>query len=284
MDMMVHTLNIGPIEINEEHDVNVANIVDHPSSVSAAEDGSRPQDLVLSKPYQEPEADDTNLQRLESSLADGNQLESSEEATGYRSQDAIMSDAEISSKIEPVKQLFVERTEDYGIPQLERLYTLVVKGVFMIKDTDGEADSGAHAPRARQRHRTTVRGAPCGDHRTAAFFSHRGISNFESHEICIPRRRDSMVLEGPRDRGYGSNLTNGNGFNGSGHTQKFRSGLGHRGRPGVHPQVQHIPNSFKAQNGFSFKAHKRNSFKAQNGFSFKAHKRNSFQAQRGSLL
>ncbi|KAA8539254.1 hypothetical protein F0562_025946 [Nyssa sinensis] len=176
MDMMVHTLNIGPMVINVEHDhVNVANIVDHSSSglsvindegddvffffvqtdnenvnvnigyggindVSAAEDGSRPQDLVLSKPSQEPEADDTNLQRLKSSLADGNQLESSEEATGCRSQDAMMSDAEISSKIEPIKQLFVERTEDYGIPQLEKLYTLVVKGVFEIKDTGDVED------------------------------------------------------------------------------------------------------------------------------------------------
>ncbi|KAA8539253.1 hypothetical protein F0562_025945 [Nyssa sinensis] len=107
---------------------------------AAAEDGSRPQDLVLSKPSQEPEADDTNLQRLVSSLADGNQLESSEEATGCRSQDAIMSDAEISSKIEPVKQLFVEHTEDYSIPQLERLYTLAVKGVFEIKDTGDVED------------------------------------------------------------------------------------------------------------------------------------------------
>ncbi|KAA8549519.1 hypothetical protein F0562_001463 [Nyssa sinensis] len=91
-----------------------------------------------------------------------------------------------------------------------------------------------------------------------------------------------MVLEGPREMGYGSNITIGNGFNGSGHIQKFSNGLGHRGRPGPHPQGQQISDSFKAQNGLPFKAHKRISFKAQNGFYDNAHNRNSYQAQRES--
>ncbi|KAA8545298.1 hypothetical protein F0562_020082 [Nyssa sinensis] len=91
-----------------------------------------------------------------------------------------------------------------------------------------------------------------------------------------------MVLEGPREMGYGSNITIGNGYNGSGHIQKFSNGLGHRGRPGPHPQGQQISDSFKAQNGLPFKAHKRISCKAQNGFYFNVHNRNSYQAQRES--
>lgn len=46
-----------------------------------------------------------------------------------------MLDAEFSTQVESVKQLFVKRTENYSIPQLERLYTRIMKGVF---ETKGE--------------------------------------------------------------------------------------------------------------------------------------------------
>ncbi|KAJ6366502.1 hypothetical protein OIU77_002986 [Salix suchowensis] len=44
-----------------------------------------------------------------------------------------MSDAEVSSHGEYIKRLFIERTENYDIPQLERLYTRIMKGIFETK-------------------------------------------------------------------------------------------------------------------------------------------------------
>ena len=45
-----------------------------------------------------------------------------------------MLDGEFSSQVDSVKQLLVKRSENYSIPQLERLYTRIMKGVFEIKD------------------------------------------------------------------------------------------------------------------------------------------------------
>ncbi|KAK9288139.1 hypothetical protein L1049_016587 [Liquidambar formosana] len=104
-----------------------------------AEDKSRPQESAPSKPSQEPEANDTSPERPEICLDDSSRLQTSGEASGHTggngSEDVTMSDGEISSQVESVKQLFVERTAGYGIPQLERLYTRVMKGVFEITHT-----------------------------------------------------------------------------------------------------------------------------------------------------
>ncbi|KAD4178172.1 hypothetical protein E3N88_26763 [Mikania micrantha] len=51
-------------------------------------------------------------------------------------EDAILTDAVSDSKIESAKKQLLERTADYGIPQLERLYTRVIKGVFELKNAD----------------------------------------------------------------------------------------------------------------------------------------------------
>ncbi|XP_045827271.1 ATPase family AAA domain-containing protein At1g05910 isoform X4 [Trifolium pratense] len=48
--------------------------------------------------------------------------------------DITMLDGEFSRQVESVKQHFVKRTEKYSIPQLERLYTRIMKGVFETKD------------------------------------------------------------------------------------------------------------------------------------------------------
>uniref|UniRef100_A0A804L5P2 Bromo domain-containing protein n=1 Tax=Musa acuminata subsp. malaccensis TaxID=214687 RepID=A0A804L5P2_MUSAM len=44
--------------------------------------------------------------------------------------DATKADADISEQIDSVKKHLIERTEGYGVPQLERLYTRVMKGVM----------------------------------------------------------------------------------------------------------------------------------------------------------
>lgn len=41
-----------------------------------------------------------------------------------------MLDSDVSDQVASVKQLFIERTDNYVIPQLERLYTRIIKGVF----------------------------------------------------------------------------------------------------------------------------------------------------------
>lgn len=110
--------------------------------MSTAEDKPRQQEAAPSKSSQENEANEANdasPEQPECSLADNHRPETSQEASGHTSasgsqEDVIMSDVEILSQMESVKLLFVERTENYGIPQLERLYTRIMKGVFEAKD------------------------------------------------------------------------------------------------------------------------------------------------------
>lgn len=49
---------------------------------------------------------------------------------GSNSHVALGMDIDISDQVEYIKRLFVERTDKYLIPQLESLYTRVIKGVF----------------------------------------------------------------------------------------------------------------------------------------------------------
>lgn len=103
-------------------------------TASTPEEGLLPQDAVLPKSSQECEADSLDHQMPDNLPVDGSQQESSDPTVECTSQDVIMSDEEIPSKIEAIKQNFVERTNAYGIPQLEILYTRVMKGVFGTKD------------------------------------------------------------------------------------------------------------------------------------------------------
>ncbi|XP_034900808.1 ATPase family AAA domain-containing protein At1g05910-like isoform X3 [Populus alba] len=114
-------------------------------AASTAEDKSRHQDSVQEKPPEEAGADDMNPDRPESSSADDSRHETSGgEASGHTegsgSQDVTMSEAEVSSHVDHIKRLFVERTENYGIPLLERLYTRIMKGIFETKDKGVEDD------------------------------------------------------------------------------------------------------------------------------------------------
>ena len=76
--------------------------------------------------------------RPESTSGNGNQPATSTEASdlidGSGSLEIRMSDGEISDQVESTKQLFVEGTENYSIPQLERLYTRIMKGIFETRD------------------------------------------------------------------------------------------------------------------------------------------------------
>ncbi|KAL8196047.1 hypothetical protein R6Q57_025047 [Mikania cordata] len=57
------------------------------------------------------------------------------EVSEPKSQD-VLTDAVSDSKMESAKKHLLDRTADYGIPQLERLYTRVIKGVFELKNVD----------------------------------------------------------------------------------------------------------------------------------------------------
>lgn len=99
-----------------------------------------PPDPVVPNSSQECEADSLDQQRPDNLVADGTQHESSDLTSGCTSQqDVTMLDVELSDKVEIIKQLFIDRTKACGIPQLERLYTRVMKGVFETKNgVDGE--------------------------------------------------------------------------------------------------------------------------------------------------
>lgn len=103
------------------------------------------QDSVAPKPSQEPDTNEVSRESSKACLGSGNQCEASggeasDQTAWNGSQDASVSDCYISSHVESVKKVFVERTEKYGIPELERLYTQIMKGVFKIKGKGGKDD------------------------------------------------------------------------------------------------------------------------------------------------
>ncbi|KAL3845615.1 hypothetical protein ACJIZ3_003018 [Penstemon smallii] len=102
---------------------------DSPHAVLVPEEES-PQDSIPPTPSEDAEPNDKDQQRPESSVPDGNQNASSDRDTGSMSQDVTMTDAAILNQVDSIKQLLVERTKDYSIPQLERLYSRIMKGIF----------------------------------------------------------------------------------------------------------------------------------------------------------
>ncbi|GKU91219.1 hypothetical protein SLEP1_g5119 [Rubroshorea leprosula] len=107
--------------------------VDTTHTASAGtEEKSKEQELV-----QASEGNDTSHERIESASGNANHHETSAEASvagGSESHSVRVSDDEISRQVELVKRLFLERSENYGIPQLERLYTRIMKGIFETRD------------------------------------------------------------------------------------------------------------------------------------------------------
>lgn len=93
------------------------------------------------------EENEANPERLETSSADCNEQEAgaaevevSDHADGSGDRDVTMSDSEITNQVESVKRRFVDRSKSFNIPQLERLYTRIMKGIFEIKDTESRDD------------------------------------------------------------------------------------------------------------------------------------------------
>ncbi|MBA0566943.1 hypothetical protein Golob_011715 [Gossypium lobatum] len=106
--------------------------------ICPAEDKLRNADSIQTKLASQTLEANENCERPESSFGDGNQQETCTEwcdvIDGSGSKEARMSDCEFSKQVETVKQLFVERTENYGIPELERLYSRIMKGIFASRE------------------------------------------------------------------------------------------------------------------------------------------------------
>ncbi|XP_020533129.2 ATPase family AAA domain-containing protein At1g05910 isoform X2 [Jatropha curcas] len=131
--------NVQP-EVNLDQSYEALKRQKKSTDATHAEDKAQQQDAVEAKPSEEPGANDMEIERPESSSVDGNRHQTCGETSvnieGSGSRNTL--DSEISSHVKYVKRLFVERTENYGIPQLERLYTRIMKGVFETKDKGGE--------------------------------------------------------------------------------------------------------------------------------------------------
>lgn len=90
-------------------------------------------DLAPSKPSEDEEVNDMDQPNLEASVDDGNEHEKSNGISECMAEDVTMLDGEMCSQVESIRERFLERSKGYNIPQLERLYTHVVKGVFETK-------------------------------------------------------------------------------------------------------------------------------------------------------
>ncbi|KAL8130223.1 hypothetical protein V2J09_019378 [Rumex salicifolius] len=114
----------------------------------AGEERSRPQETSQSKANQETETNTVQARpnelpielnepeaKADGVCEDGSQI--------HPQEDLVVSDGDTPSEneIDSIKQQFVVLSEGYGIPQLERLYTSVIKGVFRIKNTGASGKS-----------------------------------------------------------------------------------------------------------------------------------------------
>ncbi|KAF3336597.1 ATPase family AAA domain-containing protein [Carex littledalei] len=66
---------------------------------------------------------------------------SSSSPPGDETKDAEMPDADFSEKMESAKHHFMEFTEGYGVPQLEILYTKVIRGLISARGKDAKQDN-----------------------------------------------------------------------------------------------------------------------------------------------
>ncbi|XP_043719072.1 ATPase family AAA domain-containing protein At1g05910 isoform X2 [Telopea speciosissima] len=140
--------NVQP-EVNVTQSYEVLKRTKKNIDFEKAEDESQSADPGLSKatpsqpaPSQEPDSNGV-VEGPEKSLADEEPLDTFTNASSYSGEsksqeDAVMSDGEISSQVESLKQCLVDRTEGYGVPELESLYTRIMKGVIETKLKAGE--------------------------------------------------------------------------------------------------------------------------------------------------
>lgn len=100
-----------------------------------AEDKSQEDDVPL-KSSHEDQANDRDSDGPDPVSIDGNLRGTcpSSQPDSSSLEDVTVLDGEFSRQVESLEQLFVKRSENYSIPQLERLYTRIMKGVFGAKD------------------------------------------------------------------------------------------------------------------------------------------------------
>ncbi|KAL0314189.1 UNVERIFIED_CONTAM: ATPase family AAA domain-containing protein [Sesamum angustifolium] len=98
---------------------------DASQTVLVAEEGSE-HDIVPPNPSEDAKVHSTDEQIPEIPATNSSQTGNSD----CTPQDVTMTDGEISSQVEFIKQLLLEHSKDYGIPQLERLYARVMMGRF----------------------------------------------------------------------------------------------------------------------------------------------------------
>lgn len=110
---------------------------------AAAEDKSRLPEVVPPPSTVEAQAKFTADEGPETSTANCSEPEAPMEVEELECRTCPVDDVNVedrdtsSGQVEVIKQQFLERTEGCGIPQLERLYTRIIKGVFETKSTAG---------------------------------------------------------------------------------------------------------------------------------------------------
>ncbi|XP_068664542.1 ATPase family AAA domain-containing protein At1g05910 [Aristolochia californica] len=108
------------------------------SASANPEDRSRPADSEPKSTSQPSPQHDCNRNTTsaepESVNVDDETKETSQEIVDDGSQEEIvMGDEEIAAEVKSVKQQLLERTEGFSVPQLERLYSRIVRGVFEVE-------------------------------------------------------------------------------------------------------------------------------------------------------
>ncbi|KAL2328853.1 hypothetical protein Fmac_022280 [Flemingia macrophylla] len=118
-------------------------VLKRPKKIAETHAEEKPQeDSAGPKSSQENQANEGNSEGLERVSTEGN-LDgacTNSPADGYSPDDVTMLDGEFTREVESVKQLYVKRSENYSIPQLERLYTRIMKGLFETKNKGVNGD------------------------------------------------------------------------------------------------------------------------------------------------
>ncbi|XP_019413436.1 PREDICTED: ATPase family AAA domain-containing protein At1g05910 [Lupinus angustifolius] len=137
--MSARLRNVQP-DVNVDRSYEALKRTKKNTDVVQAADKSQ-EDSVLLKSADEHQANNIESERIEPVLVDGNSHGTctSSQSDDGNLEDVIMQDGEFSRQVDSVKELFVKRSENHNIPQLERLYMRVMKGVFEAK---GKGNSG----------------------------------------------------------------------------------------------------------------------------------------------
>ncbi|XP_057793418.1 ATPase family AAA domain-containing protein At1g05910-like isoform X1 [Salvia miltiorrhiza] len=126
--------NVQP-EVNLDQSCEPTKKPKKQTDASQAEEGSD-LDLDPPKAAEEAEANCTEQPTVETPVSDSDEQpgNSNCDTAECTTQDVTMSCAETSDQVDSIKKLLLDRSKEYNIPQLERLYTSIMKGVFETKD------------------------------------------------------------------------------------------------------------------------------------------------------